>query len=73
MSTKHRIIKDMAIADGCNKYEVKEVLQVSRLVVDETYSGPRKNHFEVKPADGGFKRPKHFGKVFKRGKWVKSE
>jgi hypothetical protein len=72
MSTKRTIIKDICEGDGLNKHQTKEVLQGGVLVVKEAYSGPRKNHFEVNPADGGPKRPRHFGKVFRGGKWVKS-
>jgi len=70
MSTKRGIIKDICEGDGLNKHDTKEVLQHGVLVVEESYSGPHKDHFEVNRADGGFKRPRHFGKVFKKGKWV---
>jgi hypothetical protein len=67
MSTKRRIIKDICKTDGLNKHQTKIVLKDGTLVVGESYSDPRKDHFEAIPADGGFMRPKNFNKRFKNG------
>lgn len=57
MSNQRHIRKALIEFEESNPHVVKDVLTHSVLVVDEAYSGARKNHFEVAPADKSKSEP----------------